>query len=116
MLRIALIVEDRGLQRPRDLGENPRRDRRGEMAEKQCLHLPLPFATHRQSAIVCVFTPPRQMVWKRRSGAAGSLLASTLYIAAASIVAAMDRRASGTTHSPRLEFSALRPLIWMGLG
>src|SRR5689334_15188969 len=49
--RIALIVEDRRLQRPLDLGENPGRDRGGKMAEKQGLHM-LPSPTHDESAIV----------------------------------------------------------------
>src|SRR5882757_4604975 len=49
--RIVLIVEDRGLQRRLDLGENPRRDRGGEMAEKQGFHV-LPSPTHDDNAIV----------------------------------------------------------------
>src|ERR1700730_6957506 len=43
--RIVLVVEDRGLQRRLDLGENPRRHRGGEMAEKQGFHV-LPSPTH----------------------------------------------------------------------
>ena len=39
MLRIALIIEDRGFQRGLDLGENPRRDAGSEMAEKQGFHV-----------------------------------------------------------------------------
>src|SRR5262249_47688902 len=42
MRDVALIVEDRRFQRRLDLGENSRRDRRGEMAEKQGFHLALP--------------------------------------------------------------------------
>src|SRR5215472_15938935 len=51
MFRITLIVEDRGLQRRLDLGENARRDRGGEIAEKQGFH-GLPSPTHDGRAIV----------------------------------------------------------------
>jgi hypothetical protein len=52
LLRVALIVEDRGLQRRLHLGENPRRDRGGKMAKKQDFHKALPSASHGESAIV----------------------------------------------------------------
>ena len=42
---IALIVEDRGVQRRLHLGENSRPDRGGEMAKKQGFHM-LPLPTH----------------------------------------------------------------------
>jgi hypothetical protein len=53
VFRIALIVEDRGFERRLDFGENPRRDRGGEMAKKQGLHV-LPSPTLDESAIVGV--------------------------------------------------------------
>ena len=51
--RVALIVEDRGFERHLQLGENPRRDRGGEMTEKQGFHM-LPSPTHDGSAIVAL--------------------------------------------------------------
>src|SRR5438105_5687695 len=46
--RVAFIVEDRAFERRLDLGENSRRDRRGEMAEKQGFHVfPSPTETTR---------------------------------------------------------------------
>jgi hypothetical protein len=53
VFRITLIVEDRGFERRCDLGENPRRDRGREMAEKQGFHR-LPSPTPDESAIVAL--------------------------------------------------------------
>src|SRR5205807_10383405 len=76
MLRIALIIEDRGFQRGLDLGENARRDASGEMAEKQGFHV-LPSPTHDGRAIVAVQLAPAKglevagRVWAARGRSEG---------------------------------------------
>src|SRR5262245_29749478 len=50
--RVALIAEDRAFQRRLDLGENPRRDAGGEIAEKQGFHTVLSSPTHDENEVV----------------------------------------------------------------
>jgi hypothetical protein len=50
--RIALIIEDRGLQRCLYLGQNPRSDGGAKMAKKQCFHTAHPSSISDESAIL----------------------------------------------------------------
>src|SRR5256885_16932405 len=98
MPRITLIVEDRGLQRRRDLGEKSRRDAGGEMAKEQGLHmLPSPVGgTHNCDASV--------------SGGKGFGLGHTLYRRRIEALWIDERRVGGSGRDfrrPRRKFTSI---------
>ena len=65
--RIALIVEDRGLQRRPHLGENSRRDPGGEMAEKEGRTPGSPQTLRWREFLDCLDSALPQTPWGRQS-------------------------------------------------
>ena len=96
--RIALIIEDRGFERRLHLGENPRRDRGGEMAEKQGFHV-LPSPTQYGIAIVALPSPVAKGLEASPVVVGRSARDASIYKVAAHKVAAGQRtgcRTAGT--------------------